>query len=179
MDYKYIEQLIERYFQCETSLQEEQILRAFFAQNDVPEALGEYAPMFRGFEVEAELGLDESFDQKMLAMIGEAETESKVVKLNAQGGVHRNAVAQNNSQRSSVFAPFFRAAAIVACVLTIGGATETALTIDQETEGEPTTTINPYIRQADINQTIRIKDVNHAEYTTGADSVPRTLDSRP
>lgn len=162
MDYKYIEQLVERYFQCETSLQEEQILRAFFAQNDVPEALAEYVPMFRGFEAEAELGLDETFDQKMLAMIEEAESESKVVKLNEQGGAQ---------QRRSVFAPFFRAAAIVACVLTIGGATETALSTDQETDGEPSTTINPYIRQADINQTIRIKDVNHAEHHVQVDSI--------
>ena len=30
MDYKYIEQLIERYWECETSQQEEDILRAFF-----------------------------------------------------------------------------------------------------------------------------------------------------
>ena len=30
MDYKYIEQLLERYWNCETSLEEEQILRAFF-----------------------------------------------------------------------------------------------------------------------------------------------------
>ena len=31
MDYKYIEQLLERYWQCETTLQEENILRAFFS----------------------------------------------------------------------------------------------------------------------------------------------------
>ena len=32
MDYKYIEQLLERYWACETTLEEEQILRAFFLQ---------------------------------------------------------------------------------------------------------------------------------------------------
>ena len=32
MDYKYIEQLLERYWQGETSLQEEAILRSFFSQ---------------------------------------------------------------------------------------------------------------------------------------------------
>ena len=29
MDYKYIEQLLDRYFRAETTLQEEQILKAF------------------------------------------------------------------------------------------------------------------------------------------------------
>ena len=32
MDYKYIEQLMDRYWECETSLEEEQILRTFFSQ---------------------------------------------------------------------------------------------------------------------------------------------------
>ena len=36
MDYKYIEQLLERYFNAETSLEEESILRTFFSQTDVP-----------------------------------------------------------------------------------------------------------------------------------------------
>ena len=36
MDYKYIEQLLERYWRCETSLQEEEILRLFFSQEEVP-----------------------------------------------------------------------------------------------------------------------------------------------
>ena len=32
MDYKYIEQLMERYWNAETSLEEESILRSFFSQ---------------------------------------------------------------------------------------------------------------------------------------------------
>ena len=35
MDYKYIEQLIERYWDCETSAEEEQILRMFFSQTEI------------------------------------------------------------------------------------------------------------------------------------------------
>ena len=34
MDYKYIEQLLERYWEAETSLQEETILRTFFSRKD-------------------------------------------------------------------------------------------------------------------------------------------------
>ena len=36
MNYKYIDQLLERYWNCETSIQEEQILRAFFQQEEIP-----------------------------------------------------------------------------------------------------------------------------------------------
>ena len=46
MDYKYIEQLLERYFKCETSLEEERILRTFFSQKDVPVTLLPYRDLF-------------------------------------------------------------------------------------------------------------------------------------
>ena len=48
MDYKYIEQLLDRYFRAETTLQEEQILKSFFAQGaeDMPQDLQQYAPLF-------------------------------------------------------------------------------------------------------------------------------------
>ena len=42
MDYKYINQLLERYWTGETSLEEEQILRAFFSQANVPDELKQY-----------------------------------------------------------------------------------------------------------------------------------------
>ena len=37
MDYVYIEQLIDRYFEAATTLEEERILRAFFSQRDGPQ----------------------------------------------------------------------------------------------------------------------------------------------
>ena len=43
MDYKYIEQILERYWQCETTLHEESILQSFFRQKDVPRHLRPYA----------------------------------------------------------------------------------------------------------------------------------------
>ena len=36
MDYKYINQLLERYWAAETTLEEEKILRTFFSQTDIP-----------------------------------------------------------------------------------------------------------------------------------------------
>ena len=46
MDYKYIEQLLERYWKCETTLEEEEILRAFYSQKDVPDELLPYKDLF-------------------------------------------------------------------------------------------------------------------------------------
>ena len=55
MDYKYIEQLLERYWNCETSLEEEQILRSFFHQKEIPAHLLRYKAMFAYQEIEKEL----------------------------------------------------------------------------------------------------------------------------
>ena len=76
MDYKYIGQLLDRYFAAETTLQEAQILRAFFAGDttEMPQELAKYAPLFDAMSQEDALGND--FDERMMAMVGE---ESRIV----------------------------------------------------------------------------------------------------
>jgi hypothetical protein len=114
MDYKYIEQLLQRYFECETSLQEEQILRAFFAQDEqeVPQELRQYVPLFAALQADDALG--EDFDERILSLT----CEPPVVK----------ARTISLSQR---LRPLFRAAAIVAIVLTLGNAMNLSLRNDQ------------------------------------------------
>ena len=75
MDYKYIEQLLERYWQCETTLQEEAILHTFFSQEDVPAELQQYTPLFATQKPEEVLGDD--FDARILAMVGQEENKPK------------------------------------------------------------------------------------------------------
>ena len=106
MDYKYIEQLLERYWQCETTLQEEAILHTFFSQEDVPAELQQYTALFANQKPEEALGDD--FDARILAMVGQEETKpkAKVVTL------------------TSRLMPLFRAAAVVAIILTIGNAAQ-------------------------------------------------------
>ena len=107
MDYKYIEQLLERYFQCETTLKEEAILRAFFAQEDVPVWLLKYQDLFNSQQPEAPLGDD--FDKRMMAMIdNESPTTVKARTITL-------------TQR---LLPLFKAAAIVAIILTLGNAAQ-------------------------------------------------------
>ena len=105
MDYKYIEQLIERYFQCETTLQEEQILKAFFAQDEqeVPQQLRQYEALFAALRTDTELG--EDFDESILSM-----TEPP------------KAVKARTISLTKRLQPLFRAAAVVAIVLTLGNA---------------------------------------------------------
>ena len=49
MNYQYIEQLLERYWDCQTTLEEEQILRSFFKQEDVPAHLMPYGVLCADF----------------------------------------------------------------------------------------------------------------------------------
>lgn len=106
MDYKYIEQLTERYFEAETTLGEEQILRTFFAQDDadMPDSLRRYAPLFAAMSQEPSLGDD--FDERLLAM-----TE----------GTPRRVKARTVSLTERL-RPLFKAAAIVAVVLSLSNA---------------------------------------------------------
>ena len=69
MDYKYIEQLMERYWNAETTLEEESILRAFFRQENIP---AEMEPMRALFADEAShQTLGDDFDARMLEMVNE------------------------------------------------------------------------------------------------------------
>ena len=113
MDYKYIEQLTERYFECETTLQEEQILKAFYAQDEqeLPEELRQYQPLFAAIQPVEALGDD--FDSRILSLT----EEPKVVK----------ARVISLSER---LRPLFRAAAVVAIVLTLGNAMNISLRND-------------------------------------------------
>ena len=107
MDYKYIEQLVERYWQCDTSLEEEAILKAFFSQANVPEHLMPYKSLFAGEKMQQEAKLDESFDAQVLERIQEDETvKAKRVSITRR------------------LMPFYKAAASIAIILTLGNAAQ-------------------------------------------------------
>ena len=117
MDYKYINQLLERYWNCETSLEEEGILRAFFSQKDVPAELRQYQPLFAYQQLEAkEKHLDADFDNRLLAMIEEDEP----IKVKAR--------PITLTQRLK---PLFKAAAVVAIFLTLGNAAQESFQTQQ------------------------------------------------
>ncbi|HEX8038842.1 MAG TPA: hypothetical protein VF490_06810 [Chryseosolibacter sp.] len=70
MDSEKIDQLLSRYWNCETSLEEEQQLRAFFRQTDIPDHLQETAALFRYFDAQKNKSLTEAgFDRAVMSRI--------------------------------------------------------------------------------------------------------------
>ncbi len=131
MDYKYIEQLLERYWNCETSLGEEEILRTFFSQKDVPISLLKYKDLFCYEQSETKTDvLDDDFDARMTALVEEPQP-----------------VKARTMSLTQKLMPLFKAAAVVAIFLTLGNAAQVAFRQDssqddvdaiQETqEGKP------------------------------------------
>ena len=121
MDYKYIEQLLERYWACETSLQEESILRNFFAQSDVPAHLQPYQSLF---QCETELAgehLSDDFEERIMAQIEQKDEDKTTAP---------TVVKARRMRLSYGLRPFFKAAAVVAVVLSLSMAVQQAMDHD-------------------------------------------------
>lgn len=121
MDYKYIEQLLERYWEAETSPAEEAILRTFFSQEEIPAHLGKYRALFE-YERQAALDepLGEDFDRRVLALVESAGTGS------GQSDAGKLVVPARRLTLAYRLRPLFRAAAAVAIVALIGTAAQSA-----------------------------------------------------
>ena len=146
MNYQYIEQLIERYFAAETSVAEERILRAFFAESNVPSHLQQYTSIFRFAAEEAEapkvLGAD--FDEKVLA------------RLRAKGDmpeVHVRAIKMTIGAR---LRPLWRAAAAVALLVAVVGTAEEAI--------DKTTSVPMDLQAIEATQSVDSTDAAHNSY---------------
>jgi hypothetical protein len=97
---------MERYWNAETTLEEESILRSFFRQENIPAEMEPLRALFADEASSQQLGDD--FDARMLEMIREEEAP-KVVKAREISITRR-------------MMPLFKAAAVIAIILTIGGA---------------------------------------------------------
>lgn len=72
-----IEKILERYFNGETSLAEEQMLRDFFLKEELPPHLEELREQFLYFEGEKDLSLPESFDDDLFDAINRHDRSRK------------------------------------------------------------------------------------------------------
>lgn len=109
MDYKYIHQLLDRYWQCETTLEEEDILRSFFSQDNVPAELLQYRSLFVYEKTQKDICLGTDFDERVMSEINKTTVKARKVSF------------------TSSMKPFYKAAAVVAVFLTLGTAAEKAI----------------------------------------------------
>lgn len=113
MGYKNIEQLLERYWQCETSVEEESQLRSFFTKEEVPSHLLRYKNLFVYQQVQQEVGLGEDFDARILAEVEPAVVKAKRLTLKSR------------------FIPLFKAAAVIAVILSLGNVAQHSFSVDE------------------------------------------------
>lgn len=75
-----MEALLEKYWNGDTSLEEEAQLRAFFAQGDVPASLQSAASLFRYFQQEQQKKLAPSFDARVTKSIRQRQG-GKIIRM--------------------------------------------------------------------------------------------------
>ena len=121
MDYKYIEQLLVRYWNGESTLEEEDMLRTFFRQEDIPAQLARYRDLFT-YEALAKKDVmpGDDFDARLLAKVECPTVKARRLSWNYQ------------------LRPFCKAAAVVAIILTLGTA------IRHSIQGESNTVATDY-----------------------------------
>ena len=117
--YTEIQQLLERYWQCETSLEEEAILKTFFNQTHIPSHLMPYKPLFVSEKMWQDVKLGEDFDARIMAHIEKDEP----VKARRITWVRR-------------MMPLYKAAASVAIILTLGNAAQSSFRREATVEND-------------------------------------------
>jgi hypothetical protein len=113
MDYRYIEQLLERYWAAETTLQEERILREFFSdETQVPAHLKRYRSLFAGLHADSQTGLGDDFSERLLRRVEQPTVEAR--RLTLVGWMK----------------PLMKSAALIALLITVGTVTERSMMTD-------------------------------------------------
>ncbi len=80
MDYNQLETLIKKYWDCETSLEEEERLREWFRTHEVPERFKETAKLFSYFDEQKQKATDKQFDATVINNL-QAKPKGKTVNL--------------------------------------------------------------------------------------------------
>ena len=153
MNYQYIEQLLDKYWDAETTLEEEQILKSFFQQDNVPELLQPYKSLFCLSNEKATLSDD--FDRRMELLITD---ESKVER-------PTKAIVIPFSKR---LMPLLKSAAVVAVTLTVGGAALKGMMQDTDEFNDFNLTSGTYVQTEDVKNVL---EVAKKSMTAKADSI--------
>lgn len=112
MNAQQIEQLLQRYWDCKTTVEEERQLRLFFSGNHIPQHLLRYKDLFMYEKFMQEDHLGEDFDEHLLNKVETPAVKAKSVSI------------------FSRLAPIAKAAAAVTMLLALGNLTEHTLLQD-------------------------------------------------
>jgi hypothetical protein len=152
MNAQQIEQLLQRYWDCETTVEEEKALRQFFSGDDVPQHLMRYKDLFVYEQFMQQDHLGEDFDERVLNQV-----EMPVVK----------------AQSVSIFsrlAPIAKAAAAVAILLALGNLAERTLLQDNHQMA-----MNDTIGQTITSPSVALGDDVESGELQAKDSLSRQL----
>ena len=84
MDFKERDDLLRRYWNCETSLEEEKRLREYFGNDDIPDRLKETASLFRYFEQAKKKSLsDLAFDDQVMRKVNPRQGQIRRLMYNS------------------------------------------------------------------------------------------------
>ncbi|MBK7335936.1 MAG: hypothetical protein IPJ00_07115 [Saprospirales bacterium] len=75
-----IQQLLDKYFEGETSLEEEAALKNYFQGKTIDPAFQAFQPLFRYLDAERQTALSPSFDEKVLSRI-QSERQMRVRRI--------------------------------------------------------------------------------------------------
>lgn len=163
MDYKHIEQLLERYWQCETTAEEEEALRRFFCEDDVPAHLMPYKDLFVYQQQQRDVHLDKDFNDRILAQLAQ---DTPAVK------------ARRMSLRAR-FMPLFKAAAVVAVIISIGSIMQRSFwTGNEEVIAGDTVSkqiSTPSVAQSEERQAYEQTDLDSLKQQTGEQELKENI----
>jgi hypothetical protein len=77
MDYNRIKDLLDKYWNCETSLEEEAELHTYFSSGEVHKDLKSYAPLFQYFKSEGGIRISKDFDKKIIRQFETGKKQAK------------------------------------------------------------------------------------------------------
>lgn len=81
MDSKHAQELLQKYWNCETSLEEEHQLREYFRSEEIPEPLKDTASLFNYFEAQKQKAVDTHFEESVITQLKHPEKRGKMVQL--------------------------------------------------------------------------------------------------
>lgn len=84
-----MEKLLDKYFEGATTLAEEKQLKRLFQQEELPEHLQPYQPLFQYFEQAASAELDDRFDEKLLAKLEAKPRQARIRRLQVSSWIVR------------------------------------------------------------------------------------------